>query len=108
MATIELKFEPGVIEVEGRAPIKYEWALQQVNANNRMVFHFFLGLKRKDPDFTLALLDAVQTVTNVTYSIYYTDEFDGHDLIINNINPFAKLATHNTVVKELKKALTKK
>lgn len=110
-SSIEVQFEPGVIEVEGRDPIKYEWALQQIYDNYRLVFHFFLGLKHKDVTFTVALVDVAMTMTNdtsSTYEIFYTQDFDGHDLILNKVNVFAKDAIKNKIVEDLKKALTPK
>jgi hypothetical protein len=105
--TIEVQFESGEIELEEKR-IKFEWAFQQVNDNRRIIFHFFLGKKAKDIDFTMAMVSAAQEIPNITFEIFYTEEFDGHDLILNNINPFAKTAIKNTVVKYLKKALTDK
>jgi len=110
-SSIEVQFEPGVIEIEGRDPIKYEWALQQIKDNYRLVFHFFLGLRHKDVLFTVALVDVGMTVTNdtaSTYEVFYTHDFDGHDLILNRINVFAKDAIKNKIVEDLRKALTPK
>lgn len=116
-SSIEVTFEPGVVEVEGRAPIKYEWALQQVEDNYRLVFHFFLGLKREDLKFTKAMNEAAMAVTNVThdhgqdsFEIHYTGEYgiDGHGLTLEHINVFARDSIKNRLLEELKKALVVK
>jgi len=110
-SSIEVQFEPGVIEAEGRDPIRYEWALQQIEDNYKLVFHFFLGLGHKDVMFLAELSAIGESVTNdtaTTCSISYTDEFDGSDLILSHINVFAKDAIKNKILDDLKKALIKK
>lgn len=112
-SSIEVQFEPGLIELEGRTPIKYEWALQQINDNYRLIFHFFLGLKHKDITFTMAMVDAATGASNgdgntTTFEVFYTDMMDGHDLILNSVrNPFAKEALKNIVISGIIKGLEK-
>jgi hypothetical protein len=107
MESIAVHFESEILEVKDKK-IPYEWAHQQINENHRLVFHFFLGLKHKDIDFTMAMVSAAETIPEITFEIFYTPDFDGHDLIINNINIFAKQAIKNSVMKSLKDTLTPK
>lgn len=105
--TIEVKFEDGDIELQNGRKITFQWAMQQINETRRLIFHFFLGEKRKNPDFFAAMAVAGMEIPGVTFEVFYTEEFDGHDLIINNINPFTKTAIKNTIVKYLKLSVDK-
>jgi hypothetical protein len=110
MQSVEVVYAQEELDLGNRV-IKYEWANQgTVSGKHKLIFHFFLGLKKKDPDFTLALMDAVSTIPNITYEISYTDDFniDGHELVIILQYPFAKFAIRNCIVGFLKKALSKK
>ena len=90
----------------GKKKIRYEWAFHMMGGQHSLVFHFFLDKGGKDTDFTLALLDSVQTIPNVTFEISYTGEFDGHDLVIFFQNAFAKEAIRSCVISDLTKRLS--
>jgi len=90
----------------GKKKIKYEWAHHVMGGQHSLVFHFFLDKGNKDTNFTLALMDAAQTIPGITFEISYTGEFDGHDLVVFLQNAFAKEATKSCIINDLTKRLS--
>jgi len=104
---IELEFTKESAEIPGYGTVNFEWSLQDVFEVHRLVFHFFLGGMSEDHGFKAALQEAGESsISDPTIvETFYTEEFDGHDLVLTGVRPYAKTAIKTSVVHNLAKKL---
>jgi len=92
----EIKFEKGKL-THG---IEYEWAKRSVGERTDLVIHFFLGKKKPDPQFFEYLKNAAMQCIDKNSGVEtaYTEEFDGHDIIVFSIEGWKASAIKNSLV----------
>lgn len=107
---IEIEFFKEKEDLPGYGPVAYEWACQEVFGVFRLVFHFFLGKGKEDPKFKAALQAAGEAAVtpNVIPETFYTEDFDGHDLLLTGVRPHARTAIKAGVIRNLRLELEKK
>ena len=83
--------------------IKFEWAVRSFGERDDLIIHFFLGQKRAVPEFFSALHAALLAHVPTTHKVEtsYTDEFDGHDVVIGGIVAWKAKATVGFIAKHL-------
>lgn len=98
-------FEQDTLKVDP-IEIEYEWGTQQMGDVTKLIFHFFMKEQEASSLLLVALEEAGAAVPNVTVDVGYTEEVDGHHLIIWPIEAWQKVAIKANVVDSVKKALT--
>lgn len=98
----ELDFKEEVLKL-GENDIKYEWAVRQFGDRHDLVFHFFLGEGQENPKFFRSLTRAVVKI-GINSEVSYTEDFDGHDVVMCNIQPWQADALKSQLIRSIKDA----
>lgn len=106
---LEVEFTKEEVELPGYGKVPFEWACQEVFGVWRLVFHFFLGGTQEDRRFKSALQAAGErsVLLDTIPETFWTEEFLGHDLLLTNVRPHAKVAIKTSVLKNLRLELEK-
>jgi hypothetical protein len=98
---LELEFQPDTIELADRT-VEYEWTTRQFGERYDLILHFFLKEDNKNTQFFQAMTkSAMDSKHNIEVS--YTEDFDGHDMIVCGIQNWQAQALKNTLVSGIQK-----
>ena len=99
---IELEFNKDELELSGDT-IPYEWVVRQFADRYDLIFHFFLHENKENAKFFKTLTEIV-IESGINAEVSYTEDFDGHDLIMCGIQPWQADALKSQVIKGIKNA----
>ena len=87
--------------------IDYEWATRKTGDRTDLVAHFFLGENGPNIEFFNAMQVGVKKNASHDSIVEtsYTEEFDGHDLVISNVEGFKAAAIMSSIAKTIKEEL---
>jgi hypothetical protein len=80
----------------GVKSIPYEWGRHQMGDDNKLVFHFFVGKGRPVQELLNAFQHFSGNHPNCEWG--YTEEMDGHDLILHHVETWKMPAVKRLVI----------
>lgn len=81
----------------------YEWAMRELEGGHNIIMHFFLHEKKANPEFFFILKKAVEACVpkNCKVETTYTEEFDGHDLIVSRLEGWKAQSIKDSLIKKI-------
>jgi len=100
---LEVKFEDGMLP----SGVRFEWAVRDFGDRSDLIMHFFLGQKKPVPEFFEVLHEAlVESVPhNLKLETAYTEELDGHDVVIMDVDRWKSKAMVGFIGRSIAKRL---
>ena len=102
MSDLELKFTKGELELQDNT-MQYELVVRQFADRHDLIFHFFLGEGKENSKFFKILTQVVMAIGS-NAEVSYTEDFDGHDLVMCGIQPWQAEALKSKVLEGIKDA----
>lgn len=100
--SIELEFTKEELELPENT-VLFEWVVRQFADRHDLIFHFFLHEGSENDLFFKTLTQVVMKIGN-NAEVSYTEDFDGHDLIMCGIQPWKASALKSQILKGIKDA----